>query len=214
MLLSKRLRNLLLETLRAENPGRVPTAFWAKTRKGRGYLKYDNASHGSPHPMNSELFWRTKAGFAESYGARFVNFGGAAPAGAAMEAEFKANLEAVIDVLRNDSALVDALAERLLAIAESVPDELPGFRLDAKGNPFLDGRLFDFRNYPDELFAKPGEKRANREALGRWGAWVNALGARGYGRPLFIASSADLAGSTNIAGFGGPQGDFQGYGWY
>ncbi|HWR10314.1 MAG TPA: 1-deoxy-D-xylulose-5-phosphate synthase N-terminal domain-containing protein [Rectinemataceae bacterium] len=209
------IRSILLDTLQADNPGKVPTAFWAKTKKGRGYLKYDNASHGSPHAMNSELFWRTKADFAETYGAEFVNFKGAAPSGAAaIEAEFKDNLEAVIDVLRNDQALVDTLADRLLAIAESVPDELPGFRLGAKANPFLDGKLFDFENYPEELFAKPGEKRANREALGRWGAWVNALGARGYGRPLFIASSADLAGSTNIAGFGSPQGDFRGYGWY
>ena len=209
------IRSTLLETLAADNPGKVPTAFWAKTRKGRGYLKYDNASHGSPHAMNSELFWRTKASFKETYGAKFVNFQGSAPTGAAaIEAEFKANLEAVIDVLRKDQPLVDALADRLLAIGESVPDELPGFRLNAKGDPFRDGRLFDFENYPEQLFAKPGERRANREALGRWGAWVNALGARSYGRPLFIASSADLAGSTNIAGFGGPQGDFPGYGWY
>ena len=26
-----------------------PKAIWVKTRKGRGYLKYDSASHGSPH---------------------------------------------------------------------------------------------------------------------------------------------------------------------
>lgn len=209
------IRNLLLETMRADNPGKTPTAVWAKTRKGRGYLKYDNASHGSPYAMNSELFWRTKTGFAETYGARFANFGGAAPVGAAaVEVEFRANLEAVIDVLRNDHALVDTLADRLLAIGESVPDELPGFRLAGKGNPFVDEKIYDFKNYPEDLFARPGEKRANREALGRWGAWINAFGARRYGRPLFIASSADLAGSTNIAGFGGPHGDFCGYGWY
>jgi Transketolase len=41
----------------------VPNAAYFKTRKGRGYLKYDNASHGAPHKMNSELFWETKKEF-------------------------------------------------------------------------------------------------------------------------------------------------------
>ncbi|MFW5690067.1 MAG: 1-deoxy-D-xylulose-5-phosphate synthase N-terminal domain-containing protein, partial [Spirochaetota bacterium] len=44
--------------LGAPNPDRVPSAAWFRTRKGRDYLKYDNASHGSPHAMNSELFWQ------------------------------------------------------------------------------------------------------------------------------------------------------------
>ncbi len=207
--------DLLLETMRAENPKKLPTAIWVKTRKGRGYLKYDNASHGTPHAMNSEIFWRTKAEFVRKYGARFINFGGEPPVGPeAVSAEFKANLETVIEVLREDEALVDRLAKRLLAIGESVPERIPTYRLGKRGNPFLDGRLYDFSNYPAELFARPGEKRANREALGRWGAWVNSFGASNYDQPLFLASSADLAGSTNIAGFGGPQGNFRGYGWY
>ena len=113
--------------------------------------------------------------------------------------------------------LLDAfpdLADRLVELGESVPREMPSFRLGGKGTPFTDPRLFDARSYPPELFARPKEKRANREALGRWGAWVNALGAKEYGQPLFLASSADLAGSTNIAGFGAAFGDFKGYGWY
>jgi transketolase len=206
---------LLLRHALAENPDRLPTAIWAKTRKGRGYLKYDNASHGSPHAMNSELYWRTKVDFAEKYQVRFANFGGAAPSGAsALNEEFKANLDAVMDALKRDEALVDILSDRLAAIGDSVPDRLGGYRLGAKGNPYRDERIYDFAKYPAELFAKPGEKRANREALGRWGAWINSFGAREYGQPLFLASSADLAGSTNIAGFGAPCGDFPGYGWY
>jgi len=66
--------------LYGENPGRSPSMIWLKTRKGRGYLKYDNASHGAPHAMNSELFWQTKREFADQYDAQFVNFGGRAPA--------------------------------------------------------------------------------------------------------------------------------------
>ena len=66
--------------LYGENPGRAPSMIWLKKRKGRGYLKYDNASHGAPHAMNSELFWQTKREFADQYDAQFVNFGGRAPA--------------------------------------------------------------------------------------------------------------------------------------
>ena len=54
----------------------------------------------------------------------------------------------------------------------------------------------------------------NRAALAKWGAWANAFGARKYDRPLFLISSADLAGSTNISGFANGYGDFEGYGWY
>jgi hypothetical protein len=51
------------------------------------------------------------------------------------------------------------------------------------------------------MWKKPGEKHPNRAALATWGAWVNTFAKREYNRPLFIACSADLAESTNIAGF-------------
>src|SRR5258706_10495493 len=40
---------VVLDAARGANPERVPTVGWFKTRKGRGYLKYDYTSHGSPH---------------------------------------------------------------------------------------------------------------------------------------------------------------------
>ena len=197
------------------DPEKRPSVAWFKTRKGRGYGKYDFGSHGVPHAMNSELFWNTKQPFAEKYGVEFANMGGPAPADpAAVEAEWRANLEAVIDVLHRDQALVDYLADTLVAIGDAVPDDIPTFRLGAKGNPFKDDRLFDYRNYPAELYLPPGKSAANRNALAKWSAWINAFGAQEYGRPIFIASSADLAGSTNISGFGEAFGDFKGYGWY
>ncbi len=198
-----------------ENPDRVPSVAWVKTRKGREYLKYDNASHGSPHAMNSDLFWQTKKSFADKYGAVFANFGGGPPATKeATLAEFRANLQAVAEVIRKDQALVDYLADRLVELGESVPERIAGFKLLDKGNPFADKRLYDVENYPTELFAAPGAKMANRNALAQWGAWVNAFGAKEYGRPLFLACSADLAGSTNVSGFAAGYGDFKGYGWY
>jgi transketolase len=205
----------LLGLVNGDNPDCLPGAVWTRNRKGRGYLKYDYASHGSPHALDSALFWDTKRPFAEKYGARFVNFGGPPPQGEPeLHREFHANLEAVIKVLEADQELVEYLAERLIEIGERVPAAVDSFQLSGRGSPYSDERLYDFRRYPPELYAGPGEKRANREALGRWGAWVNSFGAREYGQPLIIASSADLAGSTNIAGFGSAFGDFPGHGWY
>lgn len=193
----------------------APSAAWFKTRKGRGYLKYDNASHGVPHNLNADLFWQTKEPFAEKYGVEFTNFGGEAPSDPeALMDEFEANLKVVIGVLREDQALVDYLADTLVEIGDSVPEEIASFKLGAQGNPFEDPALYDFENYPADLYVAPGESAPNRAALAKWGAWANAFGATKYGRPLFLISSADLAGSTNINGFAGRYGDFDGYGWY
>jgi transketolase len=204
----------LLEMVQKENPERQPSMTWVKTRKGRGYLKYDNVSHGAPHKANCELFWETKRPFAEKYSVNFVNFGGCIPDDPQeLQAEFAANLQVVIGVLQGDQGLVDYLAGRLAELGDSVPESLPSFRLKG-GNPYQDERLYDFANYPADLFVKPGASAANRAALAKWGAWANAFGAKEYGRPLFIACSADLAGSTNISGFAEKYGDFPGYGWY
>jgi len=205
----------LLGAVNAANPDHCPKGIWFKNRKGRGYLKYDYASHGAPHAMNSALFWQTKQEFVEKYAAKFENFGGAAPADpVAIKEEFSANLKAVMDVLRSDQNLVDYLADTLVKLGDSVPEQISSVVLGTKGNPFKDTRLYDYRNYPAELYVKPGESAANRAALAKWGAWVNAFGAKEYSRPLFIVASADLAESTNLSGFGAKWGDFPGYGWY
>ncbi len=205
----------LLDTVLGDNPDRVPSVAWFKTRKGREYLKYDNKSHGSPHSMDSDLFWETKRPFAEKYGATFTNYGGDAPDNPEqLRDEFAANLQVVMGVLHQDQALVDYLADRLVALGDSVPVEIPAFRLGKSGNPFADQRLYDYENYPESLYAKPGASVANRAGLDKWGAWVNAFGAQEYQRPLVLACSADLADSTMISGFAKGFGDFAGYGWY
>lgn len=205
----------LSEAFKSENPERVPTALWFKTRKGRGYLKYDNSSHGAPHGRNSELFWDTKKEFSDKYDVQFVNFGGEAPTDSElMQKEFLDNLKVVAETLAADQDLVDYIADRLVSLGESVPDQIEGLKIASKGNPFQDKRVYDFRNYPEQLYAKPGEKAPNRAGLAKWGAWINAFGAKEYNRPLFLVSSADLADSTNISGFAEAYDDFKGYGWY
>ncbi len=205
----------LLTMVLSENPQRAPSVAYLKTRKGRDYLKCDFASHGSPHSLNCPEFWETKRPFVEKYGIPFEGMGEPAPKDPeALRAQFRANLQVVMEVLRRDQDLVDYIADTLVSLGESVPEEIPTFRLGKRGNPFRDERLYDFYNYPPEMYVAPGTKVANRQALWRWGAWVNAFGHEHYGRPLFLACSADLAESTNIIGFAKGWGDFPGYGWY
>lgn len=207
--------NALLTAINKPNPGHQPNGVWVKTRKGRGYLKYDFASHGAPHKTDSDLFWQTKKEFAEKYDVTFTNFGGVAPSDKNLyQEEFSANLQVIMNVLKQDQNLVDFLANTLVTIGDSVPQTIPGFELGKQGSPYLDKRLYDYENYPENLFANVGEKVANRAGLAKWGAWANAFGAKEYGRPLFLVASADLAESTNLSGFGDSYGDFPGFGWY
>ena len=206
----------VLESACGDNPDRAPSVAWFKSRKGRGYGKYDHKSHGTPWPKNSEQFWVVRKAFMSRYGVEYVGVDEPAPSDpSAEQAQAEANLRAAMGVLRGDEALVDWLSERLLSIADSVPSHIDGFRLDGRaGTPCSDSLLFDFKNYPEQMWKKPGEKAANRAALGAWGSYVNAVAKRSYGRPLFIAASADLAESTNISGFAEDFGDLPGFGWY
>ncbi len=206
----------LVETVHGENPPGVPRMCFLRTRKGRGYLKYDYASHGSPHaPANSPLYWDTKRPFAEAYDVDFEGFGQPAPSDPGeFRRQVETNMRKVVEVLHRDAGLVDYLADTLVRIGDSVPERLPTFRLDTSKNPWKDLELTDFRKYPASMWARPGDKQPNRAALARWGSWANAWGRRKYGRPLFLGLSADLAESTNLAGLAKDFDDQKGWGKY
>jgi transketolase len=192
-----------------------PKMMYGKTRKGRGYYKYDAPSHGAPHALNSDLFWKCRADFAEKYGVKWAGEGQDAPTEKdALRQQFADNLNVALDVLRNNDSLVKYLADRLVEIGESVPEEIPSFHLPVAKNPLHDDSLFDFENYPEEMWATPGQKQPNRAGFARWGSYINSYCQKKYGRPLFLVCSADLAGSTNIAGFGADFGDMKNTGWY
>lgn len=203
----------LLQTHLTPNDEKVPTMTWFKTRKGRGYLVYDYKSHGAPHKMNSELFWDLRKEFADKYGTQWVGETEAAPSGdAAVREQCLANLKAVAETMRQDRDLCEYLANRLVEIGDGVPQDIPDLKIDRSRNPWNDERLWNFEKYPRELFVAPGSQVPNRAALAKWGAWVNSFGRRYYNRPLFIACSADLAESTNIAGFAHGFGETKGWG--
>ncbi len=205
----------LLETMATPNPDHVPNMTWFKTIKGRGYGVTGYKSHGTPHKLNAEIFWQGRKEFADKYGVQWHGFGEAAPSDAgALRAQFEANLKVIADTITSDDALVDYLADRLVALGDSVPEEIPGFKLDTSKNPFEDERFWDYRSYPDDIWAKPGANVANRAGFAKWGAYINSLGRQRYGRPLFLAMSADLSESTNIAGFAEGYGDTPGWGRY
>jgi transketolase len=207
---------VVLETARGENPKNVPAMGWFKTRKGRGYLKYDNKSHGAAHPMNSEPFWTLRKTFMEKYGVKYQGVDEGAPTDrAGIEEQARANLEIAMSVLRERTDVCDYLSDRLLEVAASVPDKPEDFRLGEPGTGIYDDpELYDFESYPESMWAKPGEMQPNRAALGTWGSWVNTWAREKYGRPLFLAASADLAGSTNIAGFMKGYDGAEDWGWY
>ncbi len=208
------LTRVVLEAARGANPEGVPSMAWSRNRKGRGYYKYDNKSHGSPHKLNSPEFWRCRRDFAEKYGVEWVGEGTVPASEEEKREQMAANINVALEVLRRNQELVDYLADRLVSLGESVPEEIPSFRLKGSGNPFQDPELTDFRNYPDAMWARPGEKTPNRAALAKWGAWVNTWARKKYDRPVFIAMSADLADSTNISGFAKDLEGIPGYGPY
>ena len=206
----------VLDAARGENPESVPSVAWFKTRKGRGYLKYDNKSHGAAHAMNSEPFWTLRKEFMQKYGVEYVGVDQPAPEDASARMDQAAqNFQIALTVLHRDQELVRWLSDRLADIADSVPDKPDGFNLGGKAAMIFDDKRFtDYENYPDGVWAKPGEMQPNRAALAKWGAWVNTLARKDYDRPLVIACSADLAESTNIAGFAKDFDGVEGWGWY
>ncbi len=207
---------VVLEGVRGENPGNVPTMVWGKTRKGRGYGKYDNKSHGTPWPMNAPEFWATRKSFMEKYGVEYRGVDLPAPIDAKERAaQAMANLDVAFSVLKKRTDVVETIGNRLAEAADAIPEKIDGVYLSGKtADVFSDPVIFDFQNYPASVYMKPGDKQPNRAALGTWGAWVNSYAKKKYGRPLFIVCSADLADSTNIAGFAKDFGGEPGWGWY
>ncbi|MCU0504336.1 MAG: transketolase [Chloroflexi bacterium] len=205
----------LLDVTRGSDPG-VPSVAWFRTQKGRGYGKSGAASHGTPWPRHAPEFWAVRRDFMARHGVTYEGVDEPAPTDPSERtAQASRNLDVALSVLRRDPDLVRWLSDRLLAIAATVPEQIPGYRLgDRSRGVFSDARLFDTSAYPEAMWKRPGESAPNRAGLAAWAGWVNATALRDHGRPLFVAASADLAESTNLAGFGHGFGGETGGGWY
>ena len=192
----------------------IPKMVYAKSRKGRGYHVFDEKSHGVPHKRNSELFWKTKEDFAEKYDISFTGFGKAAADTREEQVQQATSyFNTVMSVMQNNQGLVDYLANRLVELGDSVPDNIDSC-IVSDSNPLDDKALFDFENYPDEIFVEAGTKIPNRVGFSKIASWLNSHSRQNHGRPLFVAMSADLADSTNISGFAKGWGDMEDMGMY
>jgi transketolase len=70
----------VLEASCGANPDRVPSVAWFITRKGRGYGKFDAASHGTAWPMNAPQFWAVRKEFMARHGVAYLGVDEPAPA--------------------------------------------------------------------------------------------------------------------------------------
>jgi transketolase len=208
------LTRALLNIVHDDDTGGRPGCVWFKTRKGRGYYKYDAPSHGSPHKRNSELFWKCRADFQDKYGVEFEGFGDTTDPGEdACRVQTTRWFETVMSVLRDDPELAAYLANTLIELGDSVPRE-DSPTLDPARNMHEDRSWLALDALPEELFFEVGSKAANKDGFKRFGSWVNALAKERMGRPLVLACSADLADSTSISGFAHDFGDMPSFGWY
>ena len=209
------LTRALLDVVHADSTGGKPGMVWAKTRKGRGYYLYDAPSHGKCHGRNSDGFWKCRKDFQDTYGVTFEGFGDTNDPGEdAVREQSKGWFQTVFQVLLDDQALVEYLADRLVDLGDSVPQRPEGFHAITKNNLAEDTSWLATEKLPEALFLEPGKKAANKDGFSKFGAWVNHMAKREMGRPLVLACSADLADSTSISGFCKDFGDEKGFGWY
>ncbi len=195
-------------------PGDRPRCTWFKTIKGRGYLVTGNKSHGAAHKPNSETFWQTKKEFADKYGVSFEGFGEGKPGTAeAFREQTAKNLQAALSLL-DDEDFCAWLADRLVEIGDSVPASIGDAKVVSGKDPARDPELTDPASLPADTFFAAGDNQPNRAGFAKVAAYLNDVGRRKYGRPIVVAASADLAESTNIAGFAKGHGDGEGFGWY
>ncbi len=197
-----------------DGEGDRPHCTWFKTEKGRGYIVTGNKSHGAAHKPNSENFWLTKKPFAEKYGVEFEGYGEGKPDTAeAFREQTAKNIQAALSLL-DDEDYCAWLADRLVELGDSVPTSMPNATVVSGKDPSTDPELTDPASLPESVFFAAGENQPNRAGFAKVAAYLNDVGRRKYGRPIVIAASADLAESTNIAGFAAGHDGGEGFGWY
>ena len=168
-------------------------------------------SHPYAMRMNSEYFVALAETFEKHYDVEFQGIRqGPVTDPRERLMQFKTNIDVVMSLL-DRNGLGDWLADRLVAIADTVQDDLP-LRIDPRHDPFLDDRL-RVANLPVEpqtcdgknavsgaekqvdiaLFRKPGEVAGTRRAISEIIKWMNYVTDN-----RFITLAADLSDSINV----------------
>ena len=195
--------------------GRTTKGWWPAAENGLlpGFGEQLVSYHSHPYElnMNEPYFVALAETFERHFGVRFEGIrDGAVTDERERLIQFKTNIDVAMSAL-DRGGLGDWLADRLVAIGDSVPDDLP-LRIDAGRDPFQDERLL-VKNLPVEpqrlavtnpvsaaaaeidvsLFKQPGEVAGTRRAISEIIKWVNYVTD---GRLITVA--ADLSSSINV----------------
>ena len=201
---------------------RRPIALFGKTIKGwwpaaingqvgdRAHI-VGYPSHPYAYKMNSEYFVALASTFEKHYGVTLKGIrDGAVTDQRERLIQFKTNMDVVMSVLEKNG-LGDWIADRLVAIGDTVKDDLP-LRIDVKNDPFQDERL-RVENLPGEavkvkvknptsgvekevniaLFKPAGEVAGARRGISEVVKWVNYVTGN-----RFLTIAADLSESVNL----------------
>jgi transketolase len=195
--------------------GKTTKGYWPCAADGKIPGFCDQVVSYPSHPysmkMNSDYFVALARTFEQQYGVEFEGIR-KGPVTDARERliQFKTNIDVVMSVLERNG-LGDWLAERLVAIGDTIKDDMR-VRIDVKHDPFLDERL-RVANLPLEpqnvtvknpisgaekqvsitLFRKPGETAGARRGISEFIKWMNYVTEN-----RFFTIAADLSESINV----------------
>jgi len=194
---------------------RTTKGYWPRASDGKipghGAQVVSYQSHPYSMKMNSDYFVALARTFEEHYGVEFQGIRkGPVTDPRERLIQFKTNVDVVMSLL-DRNGLGDWLADRLVAIGDTVKDETR-LNFDVKSDPFLDDRL-RVANLPVEsqkltvtnrisgaenqvsvsLFRKPGEAAGARRAISEIIKWMNYVTDN-----RFITLAADLSESINV----------------
>lgn len=178
---------------------------------GHGDQLISYQSHPYAMRMNSEYFVALCETFEKHYDVAFQGIrDGVVTDNRERLIQFKTNIDVIMSVL-DRRGLGDWLADRLVAIGETVRDDVP-LRISTSTDPFLDERL-RVANLPEEpqrltvnnavsgqekqvsisLFRKPGEVAGTRRGISEIFKWLNYVTDN-----RFLTLAADLSESINV----------------
>src|SRR4051812_42315910 len=174
---------------------RTTKGYWPRAVEGKipghGPQLVSYQSHPYGMKMNSDYFVALAHTFEEHYGVEFEGIRkGAVTDPKERLIQFKTNIDVVMSLL-DRNGVGDWLADRLVAIGDTVPNDLP-LRIDTKRNPFQEERL-RVASLPVEaqrvtvknplsgaekqvniaLFRKAGEVAGTRRAISEIIKWMN-----------------------------------------